>query len=78
MYLPLLEVAVGRVACEHHESIFLNSKLLLLSLGTWSNSVANYHKKKLLQFLDPIPAFLANYNYETITNEQKLFWVHNY
>ena len=50
MYLPLLEVAVGRLACEHHESIFLNSKLLLLSLGTWSNSAANYHKKVISIF----------------------------
>ena len=50
MYLPLLEVAVGRLACEHHESIFLNSKLLLLSLGTWSNSAANYHKKSYFNF----------------------------
>ena len=50
MYLPLLEVAVGRLACEHHESIFLNSKLLLLSLGTWSNSAANYHKKGYFNF----------------------------
>ena len=25
MYLPLLDVAVGRLACEHHESIFLNN-----------------------------------------------------
>ena len=50
MYLPLLEVAAGRLACEHHESIFLNSKLLLLSLGTWSNSAANYHKKGYFNF----------------------------
>ena len=50
MYLPLLEVAVGRIACEHHESIFLNSRLLLLSLGTWSNSAANYHKKGYFNF----------------------------
>ena len=50
MYLPLLEVAVGRLACEHHESIFLNSKLLLLSFGTWSNSAANYHKKSYFNF----------------------------
>ena len=50
IYLPLLEVVVGRLAYEHHESIFLNSRLLLLSLGTWSNSAANYHKKSYFNF----------------------------
>ena len=50
MYLLLLEVAVGRLACDHHEGIFLNSRLLLLSLGTWSNSAANYHKKGYFNF----------------------------